>query len=647
MMKSFEQVSSNFLAETDRSTEEYEFGHYGKIYARPSQRLASLLATERELLIIFTTFQEQQFRTIKALKHFIEKEEGRIESTVSIIIHCDPSGSLKLKKWGRDENISILPLYFDGQLPSGAEFERVLCRELFSHDPFDVTGPVSDDSQFYGRRTEAQDLARQLQKGQIRTCLGIRKCGKTSLLNRVMQILRHSHECYAIMVDCSKDNIWEQSAIQLLQSLSEAIINAEQGSDRYAIATEPLKKTTRSESSANLLKALQACDHPVVIFIDEVDYITPGSPTAEHWLTDFNIFWRNLRAAYQEADRQGKKLSILIGGVSSKWFSIESIEGIENAALAFIPQEYLSPLPRGASIPMIKNIARTCGLQFDEDNADPIANACSDIPFWIRKAGSFLHRNIDFNNRPIRPDKSIIETLLNQFIEVEGTPLAQVALSHLFRVYPELEEPARLMLTGDITNISKNSAYHLERYGIASTGHGKTQISGIIMRNALEHHFSEKSAQPAATPPLHTSNSISFTSTDEWAEELAIVNKRRNIVEKKLREIALNFIRFHCLQNGKPALSQIIAILPEQQREKLSSTSAEVAISKFLWTDLTKLINKEWTLFERIFKDKSSFTQNTSIINERFDAHAKDADQADLALYRRALKWVEDALSNL
>ena len=49
----------------------------------------------------------------------------------------------------------------DGQ----SSLEKVLCVELYSHDPFDVTGPVSDDQNFFGRREEAIDLARKLQKG--------------------------------------------------------------------------------------------------------------------------------------------------------------------------------------------------------------------------------------------------------------------------------------------------------------------------------------------------------------------------------------------------------------------------------------------------------------------------------------------------
>ncbi|WP_046234182.1 hypothetical protein [Paenibacillus algorifonticola] len=57
--------------------------------------------------------------------------------------------------------------------------------------------------------------------------------------------------------------------------------------------------------------------------------------------------------------------------------------------------------------------------------------------------------------------------------------------------------------------------------------------------------------------------------------------------------------------------------------------------------------DSDWSLFERIFSDKTNFQLNAALINERFDAHAKDVDDADLALYRRSLKWFEDKIALL
>jgi hypothetical protein len=189
----------------------------------------------------------------------------------------------------------------------------------------------------------------------------------------------------------------------------------------------------------------------------------------------------NMRAAYHAAARGERKVSLLISGVSSRWFSVESIDGIENAAMAFIPEEYLSPLPRGASHAMIKNIGAMAGLRFDEAALDAIASFCSDMPFWIRKACSFIHGKIETNIRPITLKASTVVPMLEAYGRDEGAALAMVAMQHLFRVYPELKEPA-LSMTGQRPQLAPNIHRTLTRYGISTPG---GVLSGTMLRMAL------------------------------------------------------------------------------------------------------------------------------------------------------------------
>jgi hypothetical protein len=139
-------------------------------------------------------------------------------------------------------------------------------------------------------------------------------------------------------------------------------------------------------------------------------------------------------------------------------------------------------------------------------------------------------------------------------------------------------------------------------------------------------------------------------SIGEWADEIAAISKRRNILERKLREVSLNFIKMDSLTNTskKPAKDRVLAILPENQRNALSHMSADDIIQKYCWSDLVKLYTgKEWQLFERMIGDKNTFNLNASVINDRPDAHAKNADAADFALYRRSIKYMEDLLASL
>ncbi len=619
---------------------EFEKGLYAYLYVKPIKRIARLVSVDRELLVLFSSFSDQQHRTLEVAADLINRSEGRLEQNVAIIVHADPDGNSKLKNWGRENGLAIIPISAYKPIPLGNVLEQYLFSEFFSHDAFDVSGPVSDDTKFYGRRSEAQDIARQLQGGQIRSCLGIRKIGKTSIINRILDVAKENHNCYSVMVDCSRDSIWQMNEGQLLESIAAAVERAIESPQKYASLQRVKDVLDIGDSADRLLEVVTNSPQPVLLFFDEVDYITPGSPTAPKWAFQFNIFWRNLRASYQEAIRNGAKFSLFVSGVSSKWFRIESIQGVENAALAFIPEEYLGPLPSGASIAMIKTLARTSGLVFERNTADHVASICSNVPYWIRKASSFIHRNIPIENRPHQITDDEVQFLVQRFVETEGAAIAEVALNHLFRVYPELENVAISIYRNEAKSINSSLANALVKYGIITRIPGSYKMSGSMMNEGLRLYLEKESAVVRQTGGLE------YASIEEWAEELALMNAKRNKIEKKLRAIVLNFIRYDVLQNKQKGtlFERMIKYIDEQRRTKFKSYSPDELIEKYNWSDLVKIIEKEWSLFQGIFIDKAAFSSNSVIVNDRFDAHAKDADKADIALYRRALEWYEECL---
>ena len=279
LLDNFTHASSNKLFEvTGRYTTTFEQGFYGCAVAKPTKRMKNALAIDREILVVASTFRDQQQRTIKFIAHKIEESQGRLESTIAIILHCDPDGNSKLRNWGRDKSVSILSIRDGESLATGETLERSLCTELYSHDPFDVTGPVSDDANFYGRRDEAIDLARKLQRGQIRSCLGIRKMGKTSIINRVLREIQSSHDGTCLMVDFSRDDVWNLNAAQVLNSITQTAEKAIREERTYATLT-PIKDDTSLNSARTSLESLLlATQKPFVLVFDEIDYITPGSP---------------------------------------------------------------------------------------------------------------------------------------------------------------------------------------------------------------------------------------------------------------------------------------------------------------------------------------------------------------------------------
>jgi len=650
MKDAFMKSAKNLFSISRDGFFEYETGLYGLLIAKPSKAISAALGIQKEVLVLVTNFQTLQVRTIHAAKKIIDEGEGRFESNVAIILHKDSNGEMNLKNWGRELGVSILPVLYKSKFPEGDELERVLCYELYSHDPFDVTGPVSNDAQFYGRRTEAQDLARKLQLGQIRSLLGVRKIGKTSIINRIISELEN-YDCISIMIDCSRDEVWSMDANQLMESIAINVSSAIETSEKYVRLELPTKYIRRLDESAKILEnAAAEAGKPIILFFDEVDYITPSSPTSSSWKDEFNKFWRNLRVAYQEMGRSKGILSIVLGGVSSKWFTVGDINGVENSVLAFIPEEYLSPLPRGASSAMIKKIGRMAGLIFTEKAADLIAQESADMPYWIRKMCSYIHRNIPVDARPFTLELDRVQLLLETFISNEGAAITEVALRHLFGIYPELKEEFDHVAKGSKNEINPRIKNILIRYGLIKDKNG-SEVAGNMVKEGylMLRDYVMSGREDVEKEKVFNNDNVDF-SVGEWADEIAAISKRRNILERKFREVAINFIKMDSFTNAtkKPAKDRVLAILPQEKRAAFSHMSIDEIIQKYCWSDLMKLFStKEWQLFEKMIGDKNSFNLNSSIINDRPDAHAKSADAADFAMYRRSLKYLEDILAKL
>lgn len=133
---------------------------------------------------------------------------------------------------------------------------------------------------------------------------------------------------------------------------------------------------------------------------------------------------------------------------------------------------------------------------------------------------------------------------------------------------------------------------------------------------------------------------------EEWKKHLAMLNSKRNVLERRLRHIVVDFISYDCLsdKNKVRTKDRILNIIDTPKRSLFTDLSPEQSIEKFLWSDLTKLIVNEWSLFEKLFGDLTEFKFHARITNKRTDAHAKSADLADIALERNSYIWFEDRL---
>ncbi len=624
---------------TQKSWEEYERGYYIRIYASPSKRMKASLGVDREVLILISNFPDQQPRIVELALRILRTESIRLEPTIVILVHNEEGGDEKLRGWGREMGLSVLPVRSEqGQAATPEGIERVLCHSLFNQDPFDRSGPVIEDAHFFGRRDEAIELARQLHAGQVRSCFGLRKVGKTSFVSRAARVFKENNGGACVFVDCARDDIWGMNSGQMLKAVAKAAGEATNSKELYSIPRGTTTSQSAAISAQGLIEVLNSAKRPVLIVFDELDYITPDSPEGKHWRREFNPLWRSMRVVYQELTRGGgSKMSILVSGVSSKWFTVESIDNVENAGLHFVPEEYLGAFDRKATTAMIRKISPRAGLRFSEDAADYVADVCSDFPFFTRKACSYIHKRIPIGGRPLEVERSDVITLMDEYISTEGFALGELAFTHLFRVYPDLEQGSAMILEGNSSALSKRVVSTLVKYGLIRQS-SPGEISGRILKEGLKSYLEMRGdgVRASSGKPVVNWN-------DEMLEELAVINKRRNRLEMKMRELAITVIRMKI--QGRKELSvkdEFLKCIAEKRRQELQGLPADSLVDKLYWQELCQVIEKNWVDFQNVFVDAREFRENGKLINERPDAHAKRVDPADVALHRRALDWLED-----
>lgn len=104
------------------SISEWEKGEYFKLFAKPSKRIQAILEVEREILIVGNVYRDQQARTLAFARQVIHEAKGRLEPKVIFVVHSDPKGNSKLKIWGRESGLTVIPLYTsNGALPTHAK----------------------------------------------------------------------------------------------------------------------------------------------------------------------------------------------------------------------------------------------------------------------------------------------------------------------------------------------------------------------------------------------------------------------------------------------------------------------------------------------------------------------------------------------
>lgn len=634
--------------------------YYAYSFFKPVTKLRELYNLGDEMLILCCTNTLQEFKS--RTKDFIDyllgtstEYKNRLDKVTCFLLD-DYENILDIIKNDRRQNPDtrlIVPFSYN-ELSDGLGEEMLLSRlrsVLYERDLFGVASPLNSDSTFFGKdRTNLiSELYGKYRQGEHGGVFGLRRIGKTSVLNLLKQRVRQDNGV-AVYFDMSmlhhqRWNSLLHSIIERIETeyafsnLESDVVQLPEGftlpnaTSRY---NEPKAPNSFGEDMMSLYHALGK--RRILLIFDEIEQISFTTSSTEHWKTenDALYFWQVIRAVYQ---MNPELFSFVIAGVNPKCIEISTINGIDNPIFNMITSLYISLFDISDVKEMLTSIGGHIGLCFEEEVFTKMIDDYGGHPFLTRKVCSMINSEIlkKGEERPFKVTKYRYSSRSEQF-QSELESVIQQILTVLESYYPnEYNLLKKLALDG-------NDAFKRE---LRRGDHSATHLIGyhLIKKEENNYYFQIKAVE-SYIRDVYRYDRVLQSKDEKWAQ----ISVRRNMIEDTLRNRLLSYLQSDF---GKKAKERLIELAQkatkdeDQIRRMKEKRTLEEAIKELYFSQLGIIISGKsyWSKFEKIFNDKSKFGLYLDVINKaRIDAHAKDLGEEDMAMLNYAFKFFEEAL---
>lgn len=632
--------------------------NYAYSFFKPVAKLRELYNLGDEMLILCcsNTLQEFMSRTKDFIDYLLgtsTEYKNRLDKVTCFLLDdCQNIQQIITDDRRQNPDARLIVPFSYAEISNGLSEEMLLGRLrsfLYERDLFGVASPLNSDSTFFGkdRTNTISELYGKYRQGEHGGVFGLRRIGKTSVLNLLKQRVRQDngvavyfdmsmlhHQRWNSLLHVITKRIEDEYAFSSLDAdilqLPEGFALPEAAS-RY---NEPKAPTSFGEDMKSLYRALGK--RRILLIFDEIELIGFTTSPTEHWKTgnDALYFWQVIRAVYQ---MNPELFSFVIAGVNPKCIEISTINGIDNPIFNMLSSLYISLFDIGDVKEMLTNIGGHIGLSFEEEVFAKMIDDYGGHPFLTRKVCSLINSELlkDGEERPFKVTKYRYSSRSEQF-QSELESVVQQILAVLEGYYPdEYNLLKKLALDG-------SDAFKRE---LRRGDHSATHLIGyhLIKKEENNYYFQIKAVETYIRD-VYRYDRVLQSLDEKWAQ----VSIRRNTIEGKLRKLIQ--VQLHS-GFGKKAKERLIELASksskdESQIRRMSSKGTlEEAIEELFLLQLGIIISKDWDKYEKIFNDKTKFNMYLGIINEfRIDAHAKDLNEENQVLLNYAFKFFEEAL---
>ncbi|WP_447838451.1 AAA-like domain-containing protein [Aeromonas salmonicida] len=640
--KIIENISKEFFV--TNGGEDIKLGYnstYRYIIIKPTSIYSDMFNLDREIIVVFSPYENIQARTLDVFDFILRKNSAlRIERICNILVSADKNVESSLENLIRNEPETqvIIPFsYQELEKITDQYFYRNRFRKYFyTRDLFAFEAPLKKDIYFFGRNDLIQELTNRLKSSENSGLFGLRKTGKTSLINGIERNLLKEN-IKSVIIDCQETSFNQRRWFEALHYLCLKVKSSLQ-SDVELLSEDRYTEKDASRFTENfLISCREKTSEPIFLIFDEIENISRITAPAEHWCNgiDFALFWQSLRSIFQ---RNSNLISYLIVGTNPTCIEMPKIENVDNPIFNHFNPAYIPGFQVKDTREMVRKLGKRMGLKFDETVYSKLTDDFGGHPFLMRHLCSLISKAVTEIERPVDIGRHSYQTAKENF-KINHSNYLVMIISVLKEYYPDEYEMLSMLANDDIETFNDFAKLH-PSYTSHLLGYGliKQERNGYDFNiDSIKEYITEQSKY----------RRMGLSTEDMWSE----ISQRRNSAEVKLRKLIKITLQISLGKNE--AKNIILDIFGGERKKTLTTLSYDELFdsnkSKIYFSDLGKIISKNWDKFKHSFSNTKcdTFLKLEFINKSRADAHANDITNERFTYFRVCMSDLEKDLEDI
>ncbi|MFI5893773.1 phosphotransferase [Actinoplanes sp. NPDC051513] len=489
--------SAGFSVENIQS--EYAVRQKWGLILKPNNAIADLFRLDREILLWCTTFPSFQARDIEDMQAMLQSRGVRLSQSFAILVsRYDPQTRSSIEAESSFDTTIVHCSLDELRAMRGNDvpaLRQILLSRLYTRNFYDLPTAAVRAADFFGRRSTVDDIADELAKGGSQVGIfGLRKIGKTSLTNRVIESVTQSGRCIIAKIDLQWITAIDPRPEYLLWALGESIfasgriarnIRGYRLFGKFATASDALGQglSIWEEFAHDIALVLRSTARRLVIAVDEIERLIE--------LPDGSAFvriWRVLRGLDQQSPG---RLRFLVSGTSPECVENSIVGGQDNPLYRYLSVRYLGPLDAADAAELLLNLGGPIGLRWSPEAIEYVVEQTGGHPALLRTIGGIVHASNLPRENPVTIDRGAAVSAARSLVSSDSAVLAQIVAS-LEDQYADEFVMLKLLAEGQVFNFRslasdyRDEMSHLMGYGLLPNGETSEFVSIRLLQTYLQ-----------------------------------------------------------------------------------------------------------------------------------------------------------------